>query len=36
MGTAISGVMSPLIWVVSTITLLITLLMTTHEPPSRP
>ena len=27
--------MSPLIWVISIVTLLITLLITTHEPPSR-
>ena len=31
----ISGVISPLICVVSIVTLLITLLRTTHEPPSR-
>ena len=32
----ISGVISPLIWVISTVTLLlITLLITTHEAPSR-
>ena len=31
----ISGVTSPLIWVVTIVTLLITLLITTHEPPSR-
>ena len=30
-----SGVISPLIWVISTVTLLITPLITTHEPPSR-
>ena len=30
----ISGVISPLIWVISIVTLLITLLNTTHEPPS--
>ena len=30
----ISGVISPLIWVISIVTLLITPLMTTHEPPS--
>ena len=30
----ISGVISPLIWVISFVTLLITLLTTTHEPPS--
>ena len=31
----ISGVRSPRIWVISRVTLLITLLITTHEPPSR-
>ena len=30
----ISGVISPLIWVISIVTLLIILLITTHEPPS--
>ena len=30
----ISGAISPLIWVISIVTLLITLLTTTHEPPS--
>ena len=30
------GVRSPLIWVISIVTLLITLLITTHEPPSKP
>ena len=30
----ISGVISPLIWVISVVTLLISLLITTHEPPS--
>ena len=30
----ISGVISPLVWVVNTVTLLITPLITTHEPPS--
>ena len=30
----ISGVISPLVWVISMVTLLITLLITTHEPPS--
>ena len=30
-----SGVISPLTWVISIVTLLITLLITTHEPPSR-
>ena len=30
----ISGVISPLIWIITTVTLLITLLITTHEPPS--
>ena len=32
----ISGVISPLRWVTDIVTLLITLLITTHEPPSRP
>ena len=32
----ISGVTSPLTWVISIVTLLITLLITSHEPPSRP
>ena len=32
----ISRVISPLIWVISIVTLLITLLITTHEPPSTP
>ena len=31
----ISGVISPLIWVTSIVTLLITPLIPTHEPPSR-
>ena len=31
----ISGVISSLIWVISIVTLLITLLIATHEPPSR-
>ena len=31
----ISGLISPLIWVISIVTLLIILLITTHEPPSR-
>ena len=31
---AISGVVSPLIWVISRVTALITLLITSHEPPS--
>ena len=31
----ISGVVSPLVWVISIVTLHITLLITTHEPPSR-
>ena len=31
----ISGVISPLIWVITIVILLITLLITTHEPPSR-
>ena len=36
-GVVISGVISLLIWVISyKYTLLITLLRTTHEPPSRP
>ena len=30
----ISGVIRPLIWVISIVTLLITLLITTHEPPA--
>ena len=30
----ISGVISPLIWVITIVTLLITPLITTHEPPS--
>ena len=34
-GVVISGVISLLIWVISIDTLLITLLITTHEPPSR-
>ena len=34
-GVVISGVISPLTWVTSTVTLLITLLITTHEPPSK-
>ena len=29
-----NGLISPLIWVISILTLLITLLITTHEPPS--
>ena len=33
-GVVISGVLSPLIWVISIVTLLITLLTTTPEPPS--
>ena len=32
----ISGVISPLIWLISIATLLITPLLTTHEPPSNP
>ena len=32
----ISGVISPLIWVISIATLLITLLIATYEPPSKP
>ena len=31
----LSGVISPLIWVITTVTRLITLLITTHEPPNR-
>ena len=31
----VSGVTSPVIWVMSIVTLRITLLITTHEPPSR-
>ena len=31
---AISEVISTLIWIISIVTLLITLLITTHEPPS--
>ena len=31
----ISGVTSPLIWVITVVTLLISPLITTHEPPSR-
>ena len=31
----ISGVISTLIWVLSIVTLLISLLITTHEPPSK-
>ena len=31
----ISGVISPLIWVITIVILLIILLITTHEPPSR-
>ena len=34
-SVVISGVISPLTWVISIVTLLITLLMTTYEPPSR-
>ena len=30
----ISGVISPLTWAISIVTLVITLLITTHEPPS--
>ena len=33
-GVVISRVISPLIWVISIITLLVTLLISTHEPPS--
>ena len=35
-GVVISRVISPLIWVISIVTLLITLLITIHEPPSTP
>ena len=31
-----SRVLNPLVWVISIVTLLITLLITTHGPPSRP
>ena len=31
----VSRVISPLIWVISIVTLLITTLITTHEPPSK-
>ena len=31
-----SGVISPLIWVITIVNLLITPLITTHEPPSEP
>ena len=34
-GVVISGVVSPLTWVISIVTLLISLLISTHEPPSR-
>ena len=34
-GVVISGGISPLIWVLSIVTLLITLLISTHDPPSR-
>ena len=33
-GVVISRVISPLVWVISIVTLLITLRITTHEPPS--
>ena len=33
-GVVIGRVVSPLIWVIAIVTLLITLLITTHEPPS--
>ena len=33
-GVVTSGVISPLIWVISIVTLLITLLVSTPEPPS--
>ena len=32
----ISGVISPLIWAITIVTLLISPLITTHEPPSKP
>ena len=35
LGDNLLGGLSPLIWVISIVTLLITLLVTTHEPPSR-
>ena len=34
MGSYVSGVISPLIWVITIVTLLITPLITTHGPPS--
>ena len=34
-GVVISRVITPVIWVISIVNLLITLLITTHEPPSR-
>ena len=34
-GVVRSRVISPLVWVISIVTLLITLLITTHEPPRR-
>ena len=33
-GSGVSGDISPLIWVISIVTLLITLLRSSHEPPS--
>ena len=33
-GVVISGVISPLIWVIRIVALLVTLVITTHEPPS--
>ena len=33
-GVVISRVISPLVWVISIVNLLMTLLITTHEPPS--
>ena len=33
-GVVMSGVIRPLTWVISIVTLLITVLITTHEPPS--
>ena len=34
-GVVISRVITPVIWVISIVNLLITLLITTHEPPSK-
>ena len=36
MWVVISGARTPLIWVISTVTQLMTRLITTHEPPSIP